>query len=97
MSRALGIALADLLSEIWPPAIAATAMAGALFCLEHFVVHAERHGTILGLLLLAVETLLGVAIYMSMMSVLAPHVTRELLGALRGRVRLALARKRHGV
>jgi O-antigen/teichoic acid export membrane protein len=97
MSRALGIALADLLSEIWPPAIAATAMAGALFCLEHFVVHAERHSTILGLVLLAVETLLGVAVYMSLMAVLAPHVTRELLGVLRGRVRLVLARKQHRV
>ncbi len=95
MSRALGIALADLVSEIWPPALAATAMAGALFCLEHLVVHAERHGVILGLALLALEVLLGAAIYVSMMAVLAPHVTRELLEALRGRVRFGLARKLH--
>jgi O-antigen/teichoic acid export membrane protein len=97
MSRALGIALADLVSEIWPPALAAATMAGVLFCLEHFVVHAERHGTILGLGLLALEVLLGAAIYVSMMAVLAPHVTREFLEALRGRVRFGLAQKRHSV
>ncbi len=94
MSRALGIALVDLVSEIWPPATAATAMAGILFCLEHFVVHAERHGTILGLALLALEVLLGAAIYLAMLAVLAPHVARELMAALQRQARSQLARVR---
>jgi O-antigen/teichoic acid export membrane protein len=93
MSRALGIALADLMSEIWPPAVAAITMAGALFCFEHFVVHAEHDGRILGLALLALEVLLGAAIYLSVLAVVAPDVTRELIGALRGRVRSAVARR----
>jgi hypothetical protein len=94
MNRALGIALGDLVSEIWPPAIAAIVMAGLLFCLEHFVVHAERHGTILGLLLLAGEVVLGAAIYLGVLAVVAPHATRELVGAVGGQYRSALARKR---
>jgi len=96
MSRALNIALADLTSEIWPPTIAATAMAGTLFCLEHLVVHAEHYGTILGITLLALEILLGVAIYLSVLAALAPHVTREFVGVVRRRARLELARRRHG-
>jgi O-antigen/teichoic acid export membrane protein/glycosyltransferase involved in cell wall biosynthesis len=87
MSRALGIALGDLLHEVWPPAIAAAAMAGALYPLEHFVVHADRHGTVAGLALLALEALLGVIIYLAALSVLAPHSTTELADALRRRLR----------
>jgi PST family polysaccharide transporter len=87
MSRALGIALGDLLHEVWPPAIAAAAMAGALYPLEHFVVHADRHGTVPGLALLALEALLGVIIYLAALSMLAPHSTTELADALRRRLR----------
>lgn len=87
MSRALGIPLRDLVSEIWPPAVAATVMAGGLFCLEHLVVHADRHGTVLGLVLLAFESLLGVAVYLSVLSVLAPRFSRELAEAVRRRAR----------
>jgi len=96
MSRALNIALADLASEIWPPTIAAIAMAGTLFCLEHLVVHADRHGAILGLTLLALEALLGAGIYLAVLAVLAPRVTREFAGVVRRRARLELARRRHG-
>jgi O-antigen/teichoic acid export membrane protein len=96
MSRALGIALTDLVSEIWPPAIAAIGMAGALFCLEHFVVQAERRGTILGLSLLAGEVVLGAAIYLAMLAVFAPSATHELVGVIQERFRSALARKRAG-
>jgi O-antigen/teichoic acid export membrane protein len=96
MSRALGIALVDLVSEIWPPAFAAIAMAGALFCLEHFVVHAERHGVILGLVLLAGEVLLGAAFYLAMLAVVKPHASRELVEVVQRRFRFALARKQPG-
>jgi O-antigen/teichoic acid export membrane protein len=83
MAHALSIALADLVREIWPAALAAVAMAGGLFCLEHFVVHAERHGIVLGLLLLAAETALGAVIYVTALAVVAPIPARELLGAVR--------------
>jgi PST family polysaccharide transporter len=87
MSRTLGIALADLVSEIWPPAIAAIAMAGALFCLEHLLVHSDRHGTVLGLTLLALEVVLGAVLYLAVLAALAPRFTRELAEAVRARVR----------
>jgi PST family polysaccharide transporter len=87
MSRALGIALGDLLHEIWPPAIAAAVMAGALFPLEHLVVHADHHGTVGGLALLSLEALLGAIVYLAALSVLAPHSTTELADAVRRRLR----------
>ncbi len=65
MSRALGIDLRDLTREIWPPALAATLMAGALFCLEHFAIQADHRGTLVGLVLLAAQTLLGSCIWRS--------------------------------
>jgi O-antigen/teichoic acid export membrane protein/glycosyltransferase involved in cell wall biosynthesis len=94
MSRALGIVLADLVSEIWPSALAAIAMAGSLFWLEHVVVHADHQGRVLGLALLALETLLGAAVYLSMLSVLAPRFTRELAGAVLRLVRRDDANRR---
>jgi hypothetical protein len=87
MAHALGIALVDLVHEIWPPAVAAVAMAGGLFCVEHFAVHADSHGTIVGLCLLAVEALLGLAAYLSILAILAPQPARELARALRGLTR----------
>jgi O-antigen/teichoic acid export membrane protein len=83
MSHALGIRLGDLVHELWPPAVAAGVMAAGLFCLEHFVVRADLHGTFAGLLLLALESLVGAAIYLAMMAVFAPETTRELLGRVR--------------
>lgn len=78
MSRALGIPLADMVREIWPPAIAAVVMTGALFPLEHLLVHADQRGTVLGLILLAAEVLLGVTTYLALLRLLAPHTMHEL-------------------
>jgi O-antigen/teichoic acid export membrane protein len=86
MSTALGIELADLLREIWPPAVAAGAMAGALFLLEHFVVHADRHAVAPGLALLIGEGLLGLAVYLALLTLVAPRSVTELLGAVRRRL-----------
>jgi PST family polysaccharide transporter len=97
MSQALGIELRDLVREIWPPAIAACLMAGALFCLEHFVVHSDRHGVVGGLALLVAETVIAGALYIALLAGVAPTSARQLLvvarsqaGALGGR----LARRR---
>jgi len=78
MNGALDIPLPSMLREIWPATVAASLMAGALFCLEHFVVHAERHGTVVGLALLVAEALLGAVIYIGLLAVLAPDTAREL-------------------
>jgi O-antigen/teichoic acid export membrane protein len=87
MAHALGIRLADLLREIWPPALGASMMAGGLFCLEHFVVRADRHGMFAGLSLLTLETLAGGAFYLSILTVLMPESMGELVDAVRMRLR----------
>jgi hypothetical protein len=74
--------------EIWPSALAATLMGGGLFLLEHFLVKADQRGTVLGLLLVAGEAVLGLAVYFLLLSLLAPATTRELAaGARRLRAR----------
>jgi O-antigen/teichoic acid export membrane protein len=86
MSSALGIALADLLQEIWPPGVAAAVMAGALLVIDHFLVHAERHAVVPGLALVACEALLGLALYVGLLTLVAPRSVAELLGAVRRRL-----------
>ncbi len=85
MSSVIGIPLVDLWNEIWPPALASVAMAGALFCLEQFVVHADRHGVVPGLALVLAQALLGIALYLALLAALAPRSASELLGAVRAR------------
>jgi PST family polysaccharide transporter len=83
MGHALGIRVGDLLNELWPPAVAACVMAAGLFCLEHFVVRADLHATFAGLVLLALETLVGVAVYLAILAMLAPEPTRQLVRGVR--------------
>jgi hypothetical protein len=90
MSKALEISLSSMQREIWPAAFASALMAGGLFLLEHFVVKADHHGTVIGLLLLAAESVLGGLVYLVLLAGVAPATTRELAGGLRslgGRVR----------
>ncbi|HEY5192256.1 MAG TPA: oligosaccharide flippase family protein [Solirubrobacteraceae bacterium] len=94
MSRAIGIPLKDLVREIWPPTIAAITMAAVLFPLEHFVVHAEMHGRVLGLVLLSVEALLGLVIYLSALAALVPQSTREFVQAVVAMIRSRLTNRR---
>jgi O-antigen/teichoic acid export membrane protein len=96
MSRALGIPLKDLVNEIWPSTVAAIAMAAALFPLEHFVVHAETYGRVVGLSLLCLQGLLGVAIALALLSVLAPQSTRELTRAVLAVIRSRLLNRNLG-
>jgi PST family polysaccharide transporter len=94
MHSALGIPLRELLREIWPPTVAGVAMAGALFPLEHLVVHASSHGAVLGLILIAGEALLGIVAYMALMGVIAPHSTREFIQIARDTIRSRIANRR---
>lgn len=83
MSSVMDIPIRRLLAEIWPPAVAAVVMATCLVCLEFLVVHADSRGTLVGLALLAGETLIGVALYLGVLTVVARSAVRELLAALR--------------
>ncbi|HEX3911703.1 MAG TPA: oligosaccharide flippase family protein [Solirubrobacteraceae bacterium] len=94
MSTALDIELRDLLREIWPATLASCLMAGALFCLEHFLVHADRYATVPGIALVALETVLGLVLYVGILGLFAPESTRQLIGVLRSRLGGALSRLR---
>ena len=62
----------------WPPYLAAGAMIAVLLPLEQLVVHAERHGPVAGLLLLMLETLLGLTLYGALLAGCAPLTAREI-------------------
>lgn len=94
MSRALGIPLRDLIGDIWPATVASIVMAGTLFPLEHLVVHAETHGRIIGLTLLCLQGLLGIAISLSILAILQPESTREFTQTVLARIRSRLANRR---
>ena len=53
-------------------------MAGALYPVEHLLVHAGTHGTAAGLALLAAEALLAAAIYLGCLTLLAPATGRAI-------------------
>jgi PST family polysaccharide transporter len=86
----VGIPLPKMLEAVRAPLLAALAMVAVLYPLETVVVHAGDHATGLGLLLVAVETALGFAIYAGILHLLIPGALadfRGLLGKLRMRSR----------
>jgi PST family polysaccharide transporter len=82
-SATLEIPVRSFLAAIAPAAGAAVLMVAVLFPVENLVVDAAGHGVALGLLLLAAEGLLGLAVYALGLRVLAPGLGRELLGLVR--------------
>ena len=52
-------------------------MAVVLFLSEHLLVHSDRRGVVLGLILLAVQTLIGAVVFLATLSLLAPDTIRE--------------------
>jgi O-antigen/teichoic acid export membrane protein len=71
-----------ILSEMWPAAVSATVMAVALYVLDRTVIDAASRPTAQGLALVALELLLGAAVYVALMGMLAPETTRELTSRL---------------
>ena len=69
-------------SVIWPPYGAGLVMVVVVFALERLVVHAEQHGVAIGIGLLALEALLGLIVYLSVLSALAPRTTAEMFKAM---------------
>jgi PST family polysaccharide transporter len=87
MRRATGIALGEMLREIWPPAVAATAAALGLLPLEALVIDAESHGTAAGAALLVAEALAGGVLYLALLAAIAPSTGRELRHGAAGTIR----------
>jgi PST family polysaccharide transporter len=92
VARVIGVPVRRLLREIWPPAVAAVTMAVVMFPIEHLLVQADRRGTALGLLLLAIEALAALVLYFAILAIVAPATTRALVAA----ARTAGLRLRHG-
>lgn len=74
-----GIGIGSMLAEVWPPLLAGLLMAGCLLPIDRLVVHPADHGELVALVLIGAEALLGAAIYLALLRILAPHTPRELL------------------
>ena len=73
----VGVQARRIVAEIWPPVAAAAVMAGVVY-IAQLLVDAQAHGTAIGLALLVGEGLLGAAVYLGAMAVIAPATAREL-------------------
>jgi O-antigen/teichoic acid export membrane protein len=90
--RIVEVAARDIIREIWPPLLAALAMAAVMVPVEFLLVQAADRGTAIGLLLLGAEGIAAAAIYVGILALLAPPTARELLhGARTARNSLARA------
>jgi PST family polysaccharide transporter len=79
IGKQLEIPKLRLVRETLPAGAAAIFMAVVLTPIEFLVVKASTHGTALGLLLLALEALLGVVLYLAALRVVSPDGFRELI------------------
>jgi O-antigen/teichoic acid export membrane protein len=83
----VGLPLRNMLEAIRAPLLAALVMVAILFPLEAFVLHAGDQGTAAGLLLVALEGAVGLAIYAGILHALIPGALAE-LRALLAKMRL---------
>jgi len=79
----VGLPLTGLLDAIRAPLFASVAMVAVLFPLEKVVVQAGDHATAVGLLLVALEAALGLAIYAGILHALVPGTLAEFRGLVR--------------
>jgi PST family polysaccharide transporter len=84
ISKVVDISWRRLSREIWPPAAAAIGMGAVLFAIDRGLLHADRHGVVVGVATLALETLFGAAVYLPCLSALSASCRVELGGAVRG-------------
>jgi O-antigen/teichoic acid export membrane protein len=75
---ALKIELRALAAQVWPPALAAALMAGAVYAIDRLIFHAQARPVVVGIVLLVVEVLLGAALYLAMLSVLSRDAAADL-------------------
>lgn len=90
--RKIDFPLSRAVAEMWPPALAATLMAGVMLALEYRVLDADAHGVVEGVLLLALEVAIGAVVYFGALAVLRPATVRDLLGG--GKRLLGVVRRR---
>jgi O-antigen/teichoic acid export membrane protein len=79
----VGLPLTNMLEAIRAPLLAGLAMVAVLFPLEAFFLHAGDHATAPGLLLLALEAAIGLAIYAGILHLLMPGALAEFRDLLR--------------
>jgi len=80
--RRIDVPLARALMEIWPPALAATAMTAAVVALDR-VLDAGGRGAVTGLLTLGLEVLVAAVVYIVTLGIARPATLRELSGGVR--------------
>jgi O-antigen/teichoic acid export membrane protein len=87
VARIIGLTIRSLLSQLWPPALAAMVMAGALLAADRLIDPAS-YETVTALALLAAEGLGGLACYAALLAILAPDTlsrARQMMSAARRR------------
>jgi PST family polysaccharide transporter len=80
--RRIDVPLARALVEIWPPALAATAMTAAVVALDR-VLDAGGRDAVTGLLTLGLEVLVAAVVYIVTLGIARPATLRELSGGVR--------------
>ena len=82
-SRILELRARAVVGELLPPLVAGVTMAIAVYALDHFVVKAGDHGTLMGLVLLGAEGIVAGLIYVTVLTLVAPDVGQTILRGLR--------------
>jgi PST family polysaccharide transporter len=95
VARVLDLSVRVLLTEIWPPALAATTMAAIVFVLDRTVVNASEQGLVVGVLLLGAEAVFAMVTYLGVLAIVAPSTGRALLRSI-GIVRTRFRRRDSG-
>jgi len=70
-------------SEIWPPYVAAATMLAVLLPLDRLWVRPADHGIAVGLGVLVAEGLVGLAVYVATLTLFAPPTAKELVAGFR--------------
>lgn len=100
-SRVIGVPVSDSFAATWPPVVASTVMAVAVWALDRLLLQAGSRPLGAALVLLAVEALAGAVVYVAMLQVIAPATGAEVRAVLRAGARrlepLSRWRKRRAV
>lgn len=88
----VGFSMGELSSRLVPPLISALVALAAVGPLEHLLIEADEHGSILiGLMIIAGETMVFAAIYLAVLRFFDPYAVRSVVDVVRRRV----GRRRH--
>ena len=81
--RVVGVRAQQVLQAVWPPVAAAGITSAATAVLERVVFHASNHATVHGLVLLALEIMLGAVGYLVLMALIAPAMLGEAMRSIK--------------